>query len=194
MSKRILIVQGHPDPGAMRFCHALADAFAEGAAAAGHEIRRIEIAALDFPILRSKAEFEDGPVPEAIIPCQETIQWAEHIIVIHPLWLATMPALLKAFLEQVFRYGFALELGAPDKWPKKLLVGRSARIVITMGMPALAYRWLFGAHGLKTLRGIFRMSGIGPVRETLIGGVDGLGEKGRERWLSRARKLGAEAH
>lgn len=193
MPKRVVIIQGHPDPAADRFCHSLADAFADGARSAGHEVRHVEIAALDFPILRTKEEFEEGAVPEALRPCQEAIQWAEHLIVIHPLWLGTMPALLKAFLEQIFRYGFALELSPSGKWPKKLLTGRSARIVITMGMPAFAYRWIFGAHGLKSLRGIFRMSGIGPVRESLIGRVNELGETGRARWLADARRMGRDA-
>ncbi|MFP5404050.1 MAG: flavodoxin family protein, partial [Gammaproteobacteria bacterium] len=36
MSTRILLLQGHPDALQTHFCHALADAYAEGAAAAGH--------------------------------------------------------------------------------------------------------------------------------------------------------------
>lgn len=50
---RITIIDGHPDPNGTRYVHALADAYAAGGEAAGHEVRRIEIAELDFPILRS---------------------------------------------------------------------------------------------------------------------------------------------
>jgi putative NADPH-quinone reductase len=32
-----------------------------------------------------------------------------------------------------------------------LLVGRSTRLVVTMGMPALIYRWSFRAHGVRGL-------------------------------------------
>jgi putative NADPH-quinone reductase len=39
MSERILILQGHPEPSARHLCHALAEAYAEGAQGAGHEIR-----------------------------------------------------------------------------------------------------------------------------------------------------------
>ena len=81
-----------------------------------------------------------------------------------------MPALLKGFFEQVFRYGFAMTSGADDKMPKGLLKGKSARIVVTMGMPAIIYRWYFGAHSLKSLeRNILKLSGIGPIKESLIG-------------------------
>ncbi len=50
MPGRVTIIQGHPDPGSKRLCHALADAYAEGVAVAGHEVTRVEVARLDFPI------------------------------------------------------------------------------------------------------------------------------------------------
>ena len=46
--------------------------------------------------------------PAAIAAAQADIQWADHVAIFYPLWLGTMPALLKAFLEQVMRPGFAL--------------------------------------------------------------------------------------
>lgn len=50
-----------------------------------------------------------------------------------------MPALLKAFFEQALRPGFAMSTSAKGGWTK-LLSGRSARVVVTMGMPAFVYR------------------------------------------------------
>jgi putative NADPH-quinone reductase len=49
-----------------------------------------------------------------------------------------MPVLLKAFLEQVMRPGVALEC-RKHGFPRGLLAGHSARLVVTMGMPALIY-------------------------------------------------------
>src|SRR5436190_5514212 len=140
MAKQIVIIQGHPDPQGNHYGHALAAAYAKSAMAAGHEVRIIEVAKLDFPLLRSKEDFDHGVPPEAIRQAQQTIRWAEHLVIFYPLWLGAMPALLKAFLEQTFRPGFAtpkLDEGKP--W-KKLLAGKSARIVVTMGMPAFFYR------------------------------------------------------
>jgi len=72
-------------------------------------------------------------------------------------------------------------------WPKKRLRGRSARIVVTMGMPTLVYRWVFLAHSLRSLeRNILRFVGIGPVRDTLIGLVEAMSPAKRERWLACA--------
>lgn len=192
MSKRITVIQGHPDSSARRLCHALADAYAAAARAAGHELRTIDVTTLDFPLLRSKAEWEHGGVPPAIAAAQADIHWAEHLVFVFPLWLGGMPALLKGFLEQVARPGFALGEAKPGQLPKKLLAGRSARVVVTMGMPALVYRWLFRAHSLKALeRNILGFVGIAPITETLIGSVETLEAAKIEAALARLRRHGA---
>ena len=113
MSRRILIVVGHPDPSPDRLCRGLANAYGEGAEKAGHAVRRVDLAALDFPMLRTMQEFEHGTVPDELKDAAEAIVWAEHIVFVFPLWLGTMPALLKAFLEQVMRPGTAFAY--PDK-------------------------------------------------------------------------------
>ena len=191
MVKRVLIIQGHPDPAAGHFDHALAEAYSQGAAAAGHDVRLIQVARLEFPLLRSKREFDHGDPPAAIRDAQEHISWANHLVIVYPLWLGTMPALLKAFLEQVLRPKFAFEL--PDNgraWRSKL-GGKSARIVITMGMPAFFYRWYFGAHSLKSLeRNVLKFCGIRPMRETLVGMVESVSDARRAKWLARLNKLG----
>lgn len=193
MSRRITIIQGHPDPAGGRLCHALADSYAAGAQAAGHEVRRVEVATLDFPLLRSQTDFALGKPPTAIREAQSAIAWAQHLVIVYPLWLGTMPALLKGFLEQTLREGFAFRFESNGRWTR-LLKDRSARIVVTMGMPALAYRWLFGAHGLKMLeRSILRFVGIGPIRESLFGMVDRAEAAKRQGWLAKMRGLGAKA-
>ena len=69
--------------------------------------------------------------------------------------------------------------------------GKSARIVVTMGMPALVYRWFFLAHSLKSLeRNILAFCGIRPTRATLIGQVEGMNEHQRAGWLDELRGLG----
>ncbi|MFN3651154.1 MAG: NAD(P)H-dependent oxidoreductase [Armatimonadota bacterium] len=190
MGKRIAIIQGHPDPDGSHFGHALARAYAEGAEQVGHEVRRIEVARLEFPLLRSKADFELGEPPEAIRRAQETVRWAEHLVFLYPLWLGDMPALLKGFLEQLFRPEFVTgEKGAATA-PVRTLKGKSAQVVVTMGMPAAAYKWFYGAHSLKSMeRNILAFCGIGPIHDTLIGMVEA-SEAARERWLEKLREMG----
>lgn len=191
MPKNILIIQGHPDAGGGHFCHALADAYAEGALAGGHVVKRIAVGALDFPLLRTKEDWDRQPPPDVLRESQETIRWAQHIVIVYPLWLGSMPALLKAFFEQVFRPNL---LGTQENAQSLLaLRGRTAHIVITMGMPALIYRWYFGAHSLKSLeRNILKFVGIKPVRESLIGSVEAREPK-RIAWLEHMRAFGAKA-
>ena len=195
MSRRVLILVGHPDPSPKRLCRALADAYAEGAETAGHEIRRIDLAALDFPLLRTMEEFEHGGVPESLKDAAEAVAWAEHIVFVFPLWLGTMPALLKAFLEQVMRPGtaFAYPESKGGGFAKTLLGGRSARIVVTMGMPAFFYRLWYLGHGVSGMRrNILNFVGIKPVRETLLG-LAGASDATRTKWIRQMHKLGERA-
>lgn len=194
MTQRILILQGHPDAGGAHLCHRLAAAYADGARAAGHTVREIDVARLDFPVLRSREDWLHGPTPPALLPVQDELLAAGHVVLCFPLWMGDMPALLKAFLEQLLRPAFCGEPPPDGGLPPRRLKGRSARVVVTMGMPAAVYRWVFRAHSVKSLeRNLLGMVGISPVDETLIGGVDGLGEAGVARWEARLRRLGERA-
>jgi putative NADPH-quinone reductase len=134
-------------------------------------VRRTEVAKLEFPLLRTQVEFETGAVSPTLAVPQDDMRWAQHWVFLFPLWHGTMPALLKGFLEHIFRPGFAMEYkkdAAGDRdvsrLPKRLLAGRSARIVVTMGMPVLLYRWYFGAYGLRSFeRSMLSFAGVKPT-------------------------------
>jgi len=193
MPRKILLLQGHPDASATHFGHSLADAYERAAREAGHELRVIRIAALDFPLLRSKAAWDAEAVPPMLQSAQDAIRWAEHIVLFFPLWLGGMPAITRGFLEQVLRPGFALALPAEGGLGVKLLKGRSARIVVTMGMPALVYRWYFRAHSLKALeRSVLGFVGIAPIHETLVGLVERMSDAQRGKWLQQFAVMGRE--
>jgi putative NADPH-quinone reductase len=194
-SKRILIIQGHPDSVVPHLCHALASSYATGAHDAGHTVRWVQVAALDFPLLRSHEAWEKGQLPATLQQAQADILWAEHLVLFFPLWLGDMPALLKGFLEQVARPGFAFEyVEGNTSFSKKALAGRSARVVVTMGMPALVYRWYFRAHSVKSLeRNILGFVGSAPIQETLIGSVSNLDADDSNKWFAKLRQLGQDA-
>jgi putative NADPH-quinone reductase len=126
MGKHLAIIQGHPDPQGNHYGHALAAAYAQSAAAAGHEVQIIDVARLEFPLLRTKEDFEHGAPPDSICQAQQTIRWAEHLLIFYPLWGGTMPALLKGFLEQVFRPNFISDRAETGKsWNTRLLRHRA---------------------------------------------------------------------
>ena len=190
MTRRIAVIQGHPDPAGHHLLHAMADAYGEGATAAGHEVRRVEVGKLEFPLLRTQEEFETGALPLALVQAREDMRWAEHWVFLFPLWHGTMPAHFKGFLEHIFRPGFAMAYNNKG-FPKRLLAGRSARIVVTMGMPVLLYRWYFGAYGLRAFeRSMLSFAGIKPVRESLYA-LSFSDQKKRACWIEDMRKHGA---
>jgi putative NADPH-quinone reductase len=91
------------------------------------------------------------------------------------------------------RPGFAVPADRPSL-SARLLAGRSARVVVTMGMPAVVYRWYFFAHGLRLLkRNILGLIGIAPVRDAVVGSVENLTRKQRIVWLRRLRSWGKAA-
>jgi putative NADPH-quinone reductase len=193
MAKRILIIDGHPDPRPERLCTALCNAYSEAANRAGHDIRRLDVGALDFPLIRSLTEFEDSSPPPDIVAAQQAVVWADHIVIVLPLWLGGPPALLKGFFEQTFRYGFAVPRPG-KKGFKGLLGGRSARLIVTMGMPALAFQILFGAFGIRSVeRSILGLSGIRPVRASFFGGVGAHRPGQFASWVHEVRRLGEAA-
>ena len=193
MRKNILIIQGHPDTSHDHLGHALASAYEKGALESGHTVKTLSVANIDFPLLRTYEDFYSHTPLPVIKQCQDEIRWANHLVIFYPLWMGSMPALLKAFFEQVFRPGFAMDpVDGGKKWVR-LLKGKSAHIVVTMGMPAFAYRWFYGAHGLKSLeRNILKFTGVGPIRESLIGMVEEC-QQHRVRWLDKMYTYGKKA-
>jgi putative NADPH-quinone reductase len=191
MPKQIAIIQGHPDRAPERFCRAFETHYKVGCESAGHRVQVIDVAALQFPPLHSKHEYEGGEVPPDIQAAQRVIAAADHLVIIFPLWLGDMPGLLKCFFEQALRPGFAYQGGMADGKFQKNLSGKSARIIVTMGMPALVYRFYFGAHGLKNLRrNILSFCGINPIRETVIGLIENKNAGARAKWIAQAEAFG----
>ncbi len=187
MTKQVLVLDGHPHGADGHLCDALAAAYAEGARSAGAGVEVLKVAGVTPPPLSDPADFATPP-DEAMLAAQEAVRRADHLAIFFPIWLGTMPAMLKAFLEHLCRDGFAISDTKGGGWPRQNLKGKSARVVTTMGMPALAYRFWFGATGVRCLKSmVLRMSGISPVRTTYIGGVDNLGEAGRARWMEKMK-------
>jgi putative NADPH-quinone reductase len=191
-SKNILIINGNPDPSPQRLSRAIADAYREGAINGGHHPRQIDVGALSLPILRTAAEFAGRSNEKAIIQAQAAFIEADHVVFIYPLWLGGPPALLKAFMEMLGCGQFLLH-EKKGSFPQGGLKGRSARVIVTMGMPPLLYRTLFGAHGTKAFnRSILRMSGFAPVRTSYFGGA-GMTPPRSASLLEQVVKLGRKA-
>lgn len=194
MAKKIVILQGHPDPQGEHLCHALAAAYEAGARQAGYDVNTVNIATLEFPLLRDQKSWMNDDAPASLQEAQRRIAAADHLVVIFPLWLGDMPAVLKGFFEQVFRPGFAFSREGVGMGGPKPLGGKSARIIVTMGMPGFFYRAFFWSHSVKNLkRNILQFIGIRPVRTTLVGMVEKLEGRRLEKRFEEMKRLGAAA-
>ena len=188
-TRRILVINGHPDAAPTRLCAAMADAYARGALSCGHEVRRVSLGGLDVPLLASQAEFDTAP-PAHIAAVQADLAWANHLVLVFPLWLGGAPAKLKALLEQLMRHGFGFQTDAKGMTAR--LRGRSARLIVTMGMPSFFYHVFYRAHSLRSFeRNVLNFCGIRPVRSTVAGAVET--KEARERALAAMRRYGAKA-
>lgn len=189
MSKRIIVIDAHPEQNPERLAHALASVYADGAASSGHEVRRLALGSWEGAFLRSASEFDAPPSDPFIVAARIDLEWAEHLVFIFPLWLGSAPSLLRAFLEQISRGRF---VGDPEKGAAAgRLRGKSARLIVTMGMPSFVYRLIFRAHGVRSIASsILRFAGVRPVRLTFFGAIEA---GGAPRYLAKTRSLGARA-
>jgi len=127
MARSILLVNGHPDSSKDRFCHALCNAYHEGANEGGNSVSRVDIGALDFDFLENAHAFTTPP-PADIAAVQVMLSRAEHMVLVHPLWLGTLPSRTKAFLEHLARNDFLVKTEAKGLWPAKRMRGKSALV------------------------------------------------------------------
>jgi len=169
--KHILLINGNPDPSPERLTGALAKAYREGAEEGGCTVRQINVGDTAFSWLQNAQDFAAEAKDKTITEAQGAFLVADHLVFIYPLWLGSAPALLKAYMERVACGDFLLDKSGRG-FPRGRLKGRSARVIVTMGMPALLYRLMFGAYGVKAFnRSILGMAGIRPISTTLFGGA-----------------------
>lgn len=186
---RIVVIVGHARTGT--FCDALAEAYATGARSGGHEVELLATAGLRFdPILREAYE-RPQPLEPDLAEAHRAIMAADHLVMVFPLWLGGIPAILKGFLERLLQPDL-IDAHRAGKFVQ-LLKGKSARVIMTMGMPGLVYRWWYGAHALQALkRNILEFMGVGPVRSTLLGMIESVGVEKRRQWLDEVEALGRD--
>lgn len=191
MSK-IMIVVGHPQRTTL--CEALGQAYARGAAAAGHDAKLFLLSEMSFDAILHDGYRKVQPLEPDLQTAYETLAACDHLVLIFPLWCGDMPALLKGFIERILQPDLIARENTENAMDWNIFAKKSARIVMTMGMPVSIYRWWYGGYALKLLtRNILHFIGIKPVRHTLYGMVATSKPAARERWLQELEALGKTA-
>ena len=191
--RKILIMNGHPDPES--YNQALASAYESGAREAGHAVEQLRVSELNFDAnlahgYRQRSEWE----PDLHTAWQK-IQAADHLVWIFPLWWGFMPAKLKGLIDRLFLPGlaFAYADGQKQGYPEPLLAGRTAHLITTLDYPVWFYRYVLGAPGTRVMRKlILAFVGIKTSRTTYIGPIKDSKPAFREKWLERVRGYGGK--
>jgi putative NADPH-quinone reductase len=185
MNKKILIIDGHPYD--QSFCTAIAKAYAENTQQryAQAKIQLLSLRDLEFdPILRAGYKKIQELEPD-LVRAQELLKWADHIVIICPIWWGGPPALLKGFLDRIFLPGFAFKYRQNSKLWDKFMTGRSGHVIVTSDAPSWWMRWMRGDSTVRLLReSTLDFVGIKPVKVSRIGNIKWLSETQRKNILN----------
>lgn len=185
--KRVLLLNAHPYEKS--FCNAIAEAYENGAQAAGIAVDRVNLRDLHFdPILRFGYAKPMELEPD-LIRQQASIQQCDHMVIVVPFWWGSIPALLKGYFDRVLLPDFAF--ACKNSRCQGLLEGKTASVIYTQDAPFL---WTFFVnrdsfwHTMKYA--ILQFCGFKSVRRKYFTGVSKSTEKQRKRWLSQAYAFG----
>lgn len=187
--KKILIINGHPNNDSLNF--ALAEAYKNGAIKRGCELKEIVIADLKFNPNLQFGYQKRSELEADLIDAWDKIKWADHLVWIHPVWWGGLPAITKGFIDRVFLPGFAFQYRENTVWWDKLLTGKTAHIITTLGQPSWYYKLAFGNPSVNQLKKCtLEFCGIKPVKVTYIGPIKKSSELLATSSLSKVENLG----
>lgn len=187
--KKIAIINGHPNKDSFNF--GVTEAYRLGASEAGAEVREIVIRDLNFnPNLQFGYQKRMELEPD-LLKAWEIIQWADHLVWVHPVWWGGFPAIMKGFIDRLFLPGMAYKYRENSVWWDKLLKGKTAHIITTLDQPGWYYRLFFGRPSVNQLRkSILEYCGVKPVKVTYVGIIRNSKEEQRSQWLRKVKELG----
>ncbi len=188
--KKILIINGNPKKNS--FSDAIADAYCKMLVKLGADCINITLRDLDFNYNVLDNNTKQIVEPD-ILKMKEHIVEASHIVFVYPDWWGTYPALLKAFIDRTFVNGFAFEYQKGKALPKKLLIGRSARVFVSMDTPKWYYKFFYGKPGHNSMKKSFlNFIGIKPVKFTIFTPMRYTSDETRAGYLKKVGEIAAK--
>ncbi|MDT8991976.1 NAD(P)H-dependent oxidoreductase [Curvibacter sp. APW13] len=188
-ARNVLVVLGHPSSTSLSA--ALAQAYADGARAAGHQVRMLRLGELAFDPVLHGSNPHLQPLEADLRAAQEDMQWAQHMAWVFPVWWGSVPALLKGFLDRAFTSGYAYKFQPGASFPTPLLRGRTADLLVPLDTPPWYYRWIYRMPAVHQMRKTtLDFCGIRTRRTRLWGPVIHSHAPQRAQWLEEAQALG----
>lgn len=188
-NRKILIINGHPHKDSFNF--GLAAAYKKGAQSAGAQVQEVVIADLAFnPNLQFGYQKRMVLEPD-LLDAWEKIQWAEHLVWVHPVWWGGLPAITKGFIDRLFLPGMAFQYRENTVWWDRLLKGKTAHIITTLDQPSWYYWFVYGRPSVNQLKKqTLAFCGVKPIKVTYMGVVKDSTPHARNKWLQQAESLG----
>ncbi len=190
-SHNVLVILGHGSNSS--FSAAVAETYAKAAEAAGHTVRVLRLADLQFDALLHGSNPHHQALEPDLLAAQENIVWAQHIAWVFPVWWGGVPALLKGFLDRAFVSGWAFKFNTGSPFPVPLLKGRTAHLLVPMDTPPWYYRWVYCMPAIHQMRKTtLAFCGIRPTKTLMLGPIIHSTAAQRDTWLAKAGALGAK--
>jgi len=189
---RVLVIHSHPVTDS--FSGALRDSAIEGARAAGHDVRVLDLGAMSFNPVMSAEELRGykavTPVANEDLTVHiDAVRWADVLVFVYPTWWSTLPAQLKGWLERVMRPGVAFVFDEDNKVRPGL---RQVRRIV--GITTYGSKWpyvkLMKDSGRRTLLRALKLNTSWRTRSKWIAlyGIDGASEEKRTHFLAEVRR------
>ena len=189
---RILIILGQPDPES--FNHAIASSVYDALRNDGHHVTLHDLYAETFdPLLQVQEIPERGAIPAVIQMHCEDLRSADGIIIVHPNWWGQPPAILKGWVDRVFRPGVAYRFEEGDggeSVPIGLLKAEAVVVLNTSNTPEDREQKVFG-DPLDTLwrQCIFDLCGVRTFHRRMFSVIVTSTPHQRLAWLEEAKGL-----
>lgn len=191
MIKKVLIVAGSPQEGS--FSSFLAETYAKSAKEK-FETRLHSISQMSFDENLASGYTDEQTLEPDLEAFQHSLLWAEHVVIVTPIWWGSLPAKLKGLIDRTLLPDFAFKYIKGKSAPKKLLINKTARIIMTMDTPPWYYRFIQGAPALKQLKiATLEFSGFKSVKNTMLGPVMNSSTDVRKNWVEQVSRLGMRA-
>ena len=190
--RRLFVLDGHPAPDSLS-AH-FAQSYGQAAGAAGHEVRHAALSAMAFDPDFGATGFRDPkPLEPALVGFMADLAWAEHLVVLSPMWWGGMPAKLKGLFDRAFLPGAAFDPRIrKNHFPLPLLTGKTARFIVTSDTPPWFQRWIYrDAMGHQFRHQIAHFCGLKPARLTHFGPVETADAARIATWRQKVERLGA---
>ncbi|NVK73727.1 MAG: NAD(P)H-dependent oxidoreductase [Oceanospirillaceae bacterium] len=185
--KKVLVINANPKSNS--FCKSLADQYC--ASLPGHYVSKIiHLGLLDFDSNLQEGYDQIQPLEPDLVDFQESVKWAEHIVIISPVWWGGLPAKFKGIIDRTFLPGFAFKYINDKSTPKQLLEGRTSELIITLDTPVFWYKYANGNPIYKELkRCMLGFSGIKNTSATYFAPIISSTREQREKWLNQVSKI-----